>query len=144
MVSRAGLQNQDLEFVQFHPTGIYGAGCLITEGCRGEGGYLINTQGERFMDRYAPVTKDLTSSDVVSHSMTMDIFEGCGVGPNKDHIYLKLHQLPGEQFTHSFAWYFRNRHDFCWCCCHQGTYSSITNSALQYGWNTNKLHGSGT
>lgn len=97
MVSRAGLQNQDLEFVQFHPTGIYGAGCLITEGCRGEGGYLINSQGERFMERYAPVAKDLASRDVVSRSMTIEIREGRGCGPEKDHVFLQLHHLPVEQ-----------------------------------------------
>lgn len=76
MASRAGLQMQDLEFVQFHPTGIYGSGCLMTEGCRGEGGFLINSKGERFMERYAPVAKDLASRDVVSRSMTMEIREG--------------------------------------------------------------------
>ncbi|GCB82334.1 hypothetical protein scyTo_0022895, partial [Scyliorhinus torazame] len=76
MVTRAGLSNQDLEFVQFHPTGIYGAGCLITEGCRGEGGILINHEGERFMERYAPVAKDLASRDVVSRSITIEIREG--------------------------------------------------------------------
>jgi len=86
-----------MEFVQFHPTGIYGAGCLITEGCRGEGGYLINSQGERFMERYAPVAKDLASRDVVSRSMTMEIREGRGCGPEKDHVYLQLHHLPPEQ-----------------------------------------------
>merc|ERR1719502_844828 len=96
MVARAGLPLQDLEFVQFHPTGIYGAGCLITEGARGEGGILRNAEGERFMERYAPTAKDLASRDVVSRSMTMEIMAGRGVGPEKDHIYLYLNHLPPE------------------------------------------------
>uniref|UniRef100_A0A667Y6S5 Succinate dehydrogenase [ubiquinone] flavoprotein subunit, mitochondrial n=1 Tax=Myripristis murdjan TaxID=586833 RepID=A0A667Y6S5_9TELE len=99
MVTRAGLPCQDLEFVQFHPTGIYGAGCLITEGCRGEGGILINSEGERFMERYAPNAKDLASRDVVSRSMTIEIREGRGVGPDKDHVYLQLHHLPPQQLA---------------------------------------------
>lgn len=96
MAMRAGLASQDAEFVQFHPTGIYGAGCLITEGCRGEGGILRNSEGERFMERYAPSAKDLASRDVVSRAMTMEIREGRGVGPKKDHIYLHLDHLPPD------------------------------------------------
>jgi len=96
MISRAGLPLEDLEFVQFHPTGIFPAGCLMTEGCRGEGGILKNSEGEPFMARYAPTAKDLASRDVVSRAMTMEVREGRGVGPNKDHIYLHLDHLPPD------------------------------------------------
>ncbi|XP_033321926.1 succinate dehydrogenase [ubiquinone] flavoprotein subunit, mitochondrial [Megalopta genalis] len=96
MASRAGLPLQDMEFVQFHPTGIYGTGILITEGSRGEGGKLLNSNGEFFMERYAPNAKDLASRDVVSRAITVEIFEGRGVGPKKDHMFLQLHHLPAE------------------------------------------------
>jgi succinate dehydrogenase / fumarate reductase flavoprotein subunit len=96
MVLRAGLPLQDMEFVQFHPTGVYGAGCLITEGVRGEGGFLSNADGERFMERYAPNAKDLASRDVVSRAMTIEIREGRGVGPKQDHIFLNLQHLGSE------------------------------------------------
>jgi len=96
MALRKGFANQDNEFVQFHPTGIYGAGCLMTEGCRGEGGILRNSEGERFMERYAPSAKDLASRDVVSRAMTMEIREGRGVGPKGDHIHLHLDHLPAD------------------------------------------------
>ncbi len=100
MALRAGLPLQDMEFVQFHPTGIYGAGCLITEGCRGEGGFLLNNVGERFMERYAPSAKDLASRDVVSRAITIEIREGRGCGPKKDHIYLQLSHLDPEILAH--------------------------------------------
>ena len=96
MCLRKNIPLQDAEFIQFHPTGVYGAGVLLTEGCRGEGGYLLNSKGERFMERYAPNAKDLASRDVVSRAMTIEINEGRGVGENKDHILLSLTHLPPE------------------------------------------------
>ena len=99
MAARAGLPLSDMEFVQFHPTGIYGPGVLMTEGCRAEGGLLINAEGERFMERYAPSLKDLASRDVVSRAMTLEILEGRGCGPKKDHVYLQLHHLKEEELA---------------------------------------------
>ncbi len=111
LVARAGLPLQDMEFVQFHPTGIYGAGCLITEGVRGEGGILRNDSGERFMERYAPHYKDLASRDVVSRSMTIEIREGRGVGEHKDHILLDLDPPRPRRHRQEVARHRRERQD---------------------------------
>ncbi|CAH1776084.1 unnamed protein product [Owenia fusiformis] len=112
MVSRAGLPNEDMEFVQFHPTGIYGAGCLITEGSRGEGGYLLNSEGERYMERYAPNAKDLASRDVVSRASTIEIREGRGVGPDKDHVFLQLSHIPIDQLKSKLPGIMETAHIF--------------------------------
>jgi len=96
MVLRAGLPLQDMEFVQFHPTGLYGIGCLISEAVRGEGGFLLNSKGERFMEKYAPTTKDLASRDVVSRSIAIEINEGRGIGKNKDHVHLHIDHIDSK------------------------------------------------
>ncbi|KII74593.1 Succinate dehydrogenase [ubiquinone] flavoprotein subunit B, mitochondrial [Thelohanellus kitauei] len=112
-ITRAGLPNEDMEFVQFHPTGIYGAGCLITEGVRGEGGYLINSLGERFMERYAPKAKDLASRDVVSRAITVEVREGRGCGPNKDHALLTLTHMDPAIIHERLPGIAETAHIFC-------------------------------
>ena len=139
MVLRAGLPLEDMEFVQFHPTGVYGAGVLITEGARGEGAYLVNSEGERFMERYAPSAKDLASRDVVSRAMTIEIREGRGVGPKKDHIFLHLDHLDPKILAERLPGITEFGADFCRRRSGARAGADCADGALQYGRHRHEL-----
>ena len=139
MVLRAGLPLEDMEFVQFHPTGVYGAGVLITEGARGEGAYLVNSEGERFMERYAPSAKDLASRDVVSRAMTIEIREGRGVGPKKDHIFLHLDHLDPKVLAERLPGITEFGAHLCRRRSHPRTGADRADRALQYGRHRHQL-----
>ena len=139
MTLRAGLPLQDMEFVQFHPTGIYGSGCLVTEGARGEGGYLVNSEGERFMERYAPSAKDLASRDVVSRAMTIEIREGRGVGKKKDHIFLHLDHLDPKVLHERLPGISEIGQDLRQCRCDPRADPDPADGALQYGRHPHQL-----
>ena len=139
MALRAGLPLQDMEFVQFHPTGIYGSGCLVTEGARGEGGYLVNSEGERFMERYAPSAKDLASRDVVSRAMTIEMREGRGVGKKKDHIYLHLDHLDPKVLHERLPGISEIGEDLRQCRRHPRADPDHADRALQYGRHSHQL-----
>ena len=119
-----------MEFVQFHPTGLYGIGCLISEAVRGEGGFLLNSKGERFMEKYAPTAKDLASRDVVSRSMAIEINEGRGIGENKDYHAFTHRSHRSKNYRKSITWHIRVGRNFRASRCYQGTNTSCSNSAL--------------